>query len=188
MPFSPNAAPPPGLRPPMSGPPPLTAPAPMARPPMPGAGLPPRPAMVGAPPMPAPGAQPKVPPRLAHHVDAGNPMQAAMLHRVDRLSPQDIAAIDNPQVIAALRKLLPEIAFLWNDLAQRGHPFGAGRAPGAMPPRPPMPPALRPPDAVSPGPGAPPAGAPQPVMPPRPLSPGGPAPLAPRPKTALGRM
>ena len=110
------------------------APAPMPPRPMappPGAGAPP--------PAPGQGAAPSVPPDIAQHVDPKNPVQMALIERVEKLTPQDVQAFTtgvSPGAVAVLKKIIPEIAFLIDRAMSKGQP---GMAPpgGAPPPMPP---------------------------------------------------
>jgi hypothetical protein len=136
----PNGQPP--ARPPM--PPQGGAPAPQAAPPQ---GGPPQ----GAPPQGgAPQAQ-QLPPEIAKHIDPNNAIQMLLLQRVDKLTPQDGAALQqgiSPQAAEVLKKIIPEVGFLIDQI----HEGQMGAAPGGAPP---------------PGPGAPQPGAPPPGMPPQ---------------------
>jgi hypothetical protein len=151
----------PGQQPPM--PPQGGAPQP---PPQGGAPAP-QPPQGAAPP---PGAPPgggqavQLPPGIARHIDPNNAIQMLLMQRVDKFTPQDGMAIGNadPAVVAALKKLLPEIAFMFDLIVKRAavasgraQPMarpGAGAAPpqpGAMPPG--APPQGAPPPAAQPG-------------------------------------
>lgn len=70
----------------------------------------------------------ELPPEIAQHIDPRNPMQMALLQRIDKLSPQDlkVAATFTPPQVALLKKVIPEIGFLFDI----NMPQGAGGAPG----------------------------------------------------------
>lgn len=119
----------------------------------------------------APGARPPVPqgagqqlPEIAKFLEPNNEMQAELLRRLDKLTPQDVAAFQKgvtPQAIAVLKKLFPEIGFILDMAVQGGGaPMTAG-GPG-----------------LPPGPGAPPL----------PGAPAGGPPSNLRPATALSRF
>ena len=110
----------------------------------------------GAPGGPAAGG---IPPAMAQHIDPRNPLQAALVRRLSAFSTQDAETLKQgvtPQAFAVLKKLLPEIGFVFDQLMGGGAGGGApggdgGDAPGQTPPG-------------APAPGAPPPGGPR--MPP----------------------
>jgi len=60
-------------------------------------------------------------------------MQRVLLQRVDRLTPQDLQAVEtgvSPQAVAVLKKVIPEIGFLLDMIG------GQGGAPGGPPDNP----------------------------------------------------
>jgi len=89
---------------------------------------------------PAPGAAPAapttqgngLPPQILRHIDPNNPIQAAMIKRMQSMSAQDAQALVqgiSPPALQVLKKLLPDIAFVWDGIAAK-----QGGAPGARPP------------------------------------------------------
>lgn len=122
----------------------------------PGAG--PQPPMGGGGAPGAGGAMQQVPPEFARHIDPGNQFQMTLMQRVDKLTPQDLQAVNTgiaPPAVQVLKKVIPEIGFLLDMIGKPG-----GGQPGAMP----MPPGGMPaaPAGGAPPPMAPPAGLPQP--------------------------
>jgi hypothetical protein len=115
--------------------------------PAPPNGRPPSPAVQGQPSMPgggAPGAQPapvgdargggpiQVPPEFARHIDPKNPVQMLLMQRVDKLTPQDLQAVNtgiSPPAVMALKKVIPEIGFLLDMIGKPN-----GQAPAAAVP------------------------------------------------------
>jgi hypothetical protein len=93
-----------------------------------------------------------LPPGAAQQVDPRNPLQVALVRRLSAFTPQDADTLRQgvtPQAFAVLKKLLPEIGFVFDQLSGGG----GGGAPGgdgdAAPP-------------VQPGSAAPPSGGPAP--------------------------
>ena len=137
----------PPQRPP--GPPAAAArPMPQAGPPGAVAGPPPQ---AGPPAAPVPG---QVPPQFAKHIDPNNPLQAEMVKRAGSLQPQEshafFEALTLP-VLVVLKKLLPELGFIWDGVIQAKQQGGGqaapapSGAPAAVPQ--PMPPRAMPPQA-----------------------------------------
>lgn len=152
----------------------------------------------------------RVPPQFAAHVQPTNLLQHELLRRMSHLTPQDAEALKAaPAALSILKKVFPEIGFVFDALMQSSGAGGSGA------------PALPSAGGAMPGPGGPPAmpapgGGEAPGMPPRntgpimrpaaapaPPSPslsGGPLTQAPppggpgarpglkRPQTALGRI
>jgi hypothetical protein len=103
---------------------------------VPGAAAPAQGAPNGAPmtPAPAQGAPqaPGLPPQFQRFVDPNNPLQKVLLARLGAMSPQDAQALAtgvSPQAMELLKKLLPEVGFVFDALIQRGS--AQGGAPGA---------------------------------------------------------
>lgn len=92
---------------------------------------------------------------VQQQIDPNNPLQTLLLKRIDQLSPQEGAALAamGPEAGEALKKILPEVAFMIDMVVLGRAPGGAPSAP-AMPPGPgagaPMPPG----GAMPPAPGA----------------------------------
>lgn len=101
---------------------------------------------------PQPGAAPSgLPPELQRHIDPRNPVQALLLKRLDALSDEEqealLGGIDEGAGMA-LKKLLPEVGFVIDYMAQQAGGMGDEQ-------------------------GAEPGGAPQPTAAPAPQQPGG---------------
>jgi len=98
-------------------------------------------------PAPVPG---QIPPELAHHIDPNNPIQAELVKRAGSLAPQESQAFFagvSLQALMVLKKLLPELGFIWDRAIaakqqQGGAPQGApqGAPPAAQQPAPQAPP------------------------------------------------
>jgi hypothetical protein len=106
-------------------------------PPAPG-GAPPQPPQGGAPgqpPVPPGATATPIPPEFQRQLNPGNPLQQALLQRVDRLTPQDIQSLGagiQPPAAQVLKKIFPEIGFLLDQIGQQGG-GGDGQQPGGMP-------------------------------------------------------
>lgn len=69
-----------------------------------------------------------LPPQILQHIDPNNPIQAAMIKRMQSMSAQDAQALVqgiSPPALQVLKKLLPDIAFVWDGIAAK-----QGGAPG----------------------------------------------------------
>lgn len=81
-----------------------------------------------------PGGAPGAPqPQFQGQVDPRNPLQKALLMRVDRLLPQDLQALNTgiaPPAVAVLKKVLPEIGFLLDMIGKPDQGGAPGAAPG----------------------------------------------------------
>ena len=69
-----------------------------------------------------------MPPQILQHIDPNNPIQAAMIKRMQSMSAQDAQALVqgiSPPALQVLKKLLPDIAFVWDGIAAK-----QGGAPG----------------------------------------------------------
>jgi len=76
-----------------------------------------------------PGAMPE---GMARNVDPRNPLQAALLQRLSTFSSQDAETLKQgvtPQAAGVLKKLLPEIGFVFDQLMGGGGAGGAGGDP-----------------------------------------------------------
>ena len=74
-----------------------------------------------------------IPPAMAQHIDPRNPLQAALVRRLSAFSTQDAETLKQgvtPQAFAVLKKLLPEIGFVFDQLMGGGAGGGAPGAPG----------------------------------------------------------
>jgi|GEM_PF-3838340 len=119
-----------------------------ARPSMPGPGAPQpaaaAPPQPGMPPAPggAPPAGPQMPAEFQQHIDPNNHIQATLIQRGHQLTPQEsqaFAAGVSVAALAVLKKLVPELGFLWDKIIQTKQ--SGGGAPGGAPPTPGQPPA-----------------------------------------------
>src|ERR1700681_2083755 len=87
----------------------------------------------GAGPAPAPAAgapQDGLHPEIAKNLLPNDPVQAALLNRIDELSDQDVQALRQgltPPMTAVLAKIMPEVGFVLHKLTQ------GGGAPGGPP-------------------------------------------------------
>jgi len=88
-------------------------------------------------PAPAPGPAPAapatqgngLPPQISQHIDPNNPIQAALLKRMQSMSAQDAQALVqgiSPPALQVLKKMLPDIAFVSDGIAGK-----QGGTPGA---------------------------------------------------------
>ena len=116
-----------------------------------------------------------------------NPVQALLLQRFNQLQPPDIQALAaaGPAVLSALKRIFPEVGFLFDALMKRGQSGGGGQPqPGQPPDGGGMPPGG--------GDGGAPGGAPGGGMPPGGggggMPPGGDGGPVQRPTTRLGGM
>ena len=82
----------------------------------------------------------QVPPQFARQINPNNPMQMQLMQRVDKLSPQDLAAANTipPAAVQVLKKIIPEIGFLL-DMIGQGQGGGQDQGPGAGGAQPPQP-------------------------------------------------
>jgi hypothetical protein len=76
-----------------------------------------------------------LPPQLARHIDPNNPIQAALLKRMQSLTAQDAATLVqgvSPPALQVLKKMLPDVGFVWDGIAakQGGAPQQPGIRPG----------------------------------------------------------
>jgi hypothetical protein len=131
-------------------------------------GVPPRPGMPQQAAAPMPGAPapvaeaapsgPQMPAEFQQHVDPNNQMQATLIQRGHQLQPQEsqafAAGIDVP-ALNVLKKLVPELGFLWDKIIQLKGQAGAA-PPGGTPPVPGAPPLPGAPPAAAAGPPTPP--------------------------------
>lgn len=85
-----------------------------------------------------------IPPQMRGAIDPNNPIQRALLQRVDGLNQADIGALSSipPQAAQVLKKLLPEVGFLVDMIGQPGGmpggaPGGGGPVGPMNPPGPP---------------------------------------------------
>jgi hypothetical protein len=113
--------------------------------PLPNGGAP-APAPASAAPSPAPAGKPGLPPEIASLVNPNDPFTAQILDRLDKLTPQDMMALDRGitnEGAAVLKKLFPEIAKLIDALTNaRGGGMAAPPAPGPRPMQAPPVPAM----------------------------------------------
>lgn len=73
-----------------------------------------------------------LPPAATQHVDPRNPLQQALVRRLSAFTPQDADTLRQgvtPAAFAVLKKLLPEIGFVFDQLSGGAGAGGAG-APG----------------------------------------------------------
>jgi len=109
-------------------------------PPMSSASPPTAPAASAPAPQPAPAGQAQqppqqIPPAIAQHIDPNNKLQMLLLQRVDKFTPQDGQAIAtmSPEALAAVKKIVPEIAFVFDLVIQKAGADASGRALPAAP-------------------------------------------------------
>jgi hypothetical protein len=79
----------------------------------------------------------QVPPEFAQHIDPRDNIQMLLLQRIDKLTPQDIAACNSipPAAVAALKKVIPEVGFLLDMIGKQ--PLQGGAQPSQnLPPQP----------------------------------------------------
>ncbi|UVC14698.1 hypothetical protein [Mesorhizobium onobrychidis] len=107
---------------------------------MPQPAAPPQPGGAPQPQAPQPGGAPSgLPPELQRHIDPKNPVQALLLKRLDALSDEEqealLGGIDEGAG-AALKKLLPEVGFVIDYMAQQAGGMGdeqGAEQPGGAP-------------------------------------------------------
>lgn len=116
------------------------------------------PAAPAAPPS-APGGAPpgivsQLPPQVQRFIDPNNALQAQLLQRLNGFSQQEAMALVagiSPPALAVLKKLLPEIGFVFDAIEVKR---GGGASPGGAPGGAPMPQGGPPPAPTTTGPAA----------------------------------
>lgn len=77
------------------------------------------------------GGQPMpVPAHIAQHIDPNNQVQMLLMQRLDKLSPQDLAACNSipPAAVAVLKKVIPELGWALDMIGQQDGAMPAGGA------------------------------------------------------------